>query len=295
MHSPIHPSFGFSRWLIPAITIFLLTVGCAPPVQRPTGPARDYEDAKDFFKRGRLEKATDITNALAESSPPTAFTDRARVLQAVIYAGQVEAYKELADAYGKGADQTRNSRFKAEYDRLRHDNLQFASRAALGLAETAHQMTLDGTLPKEVTLEAPFPSAEGPGEVKELERVRQGGWIEPDQQESASIDAVRKGVDDVLAGIVSGDRAKARTALSQGSTKIDGVDFAIFLGNGLVDGATIFDRKHGRDSTRLKTVCNEADTVAKAALALLKDNPNAEKEKQVKKLQDRIKTTLKSA
>jgi len=44
---------------------------------------------------------------------------------------------------------------------------------------------------------------------------------------------------------------------------------------------------------KLRAVCNEASEAVKAAEALLKETPNADKDKQVKKLDDRIKTTLK--
>ncbi len=295
MHPPVHSSFHSSRWFILFITFFLLTVSCSPPAQQHvSGPGSDYEKAKDMFKQGRFDRCVEITNALTTGSSPNSFTERARVLQAVVYAGMLDAYKELAEAYAKGADKSKNPRFKSEYNRLRGENLQYATRAALGLAETAHQITMEGTVPKEVTLEAAYPSTEGPMEVQELQRVQQGGWIEPEQQESASIEAVRKGIDNALAGIVAGDRSQARTALARGSAKIDGVGFAIFLGNRLVDGAVVFDRKHYRDSQRLKTLCTEAEEATSAAEVLLKESPNAEKSKQIKKLQDRIKTTLKN-
>ena len=295
MYPPINSSFHSSRWLILVITFFLLTVSCSPPAQQPaSGPGSEYEKAKDMFKQGRFDRSVEITNALTTGSSPNSFTERARVLQTVIYAGMLDAYKELEEAYGKGAEKTKNPRFKSEYNRVRSENLQYATRAALGLAETAHQMTMEGTVPTELTLEAAYPSTEGPMEVPELQRVQQGGWVEPEQQENASSEAIRKGIDNALAGIVAGDRSQARTALAQGSTKINGVDFAIFLGNRLVDGAVVFDRKHYRDSQRLKTLCTEAEEAASAVVALLKENPDSEKSKQVKKLQDRIKTTLKN-
>jgi len=258
------------------------------------GPAGDYQDAKDMFKRNRFDRALEFTDGLATASPPTKFTERARVLRVVVYAGQLNSAKALADAYEKGAEETKNSHFKAEYERVRHDDLQYAAKASLGLAETAHQLTADGAFPKETTLEAPFPNTEGPLEVKDLQRVKEGGWIEPDQQDSAAIDSINKEMDDALGAAVSGDRAKARTALASGSTKLDGVDFSVFLGNELVVGASVFDRKHIRDSAKLKTVCEQADEVTKAALALLKDNPDKDKEKDVKKIQDRCKTMVKN-
>ena len=294
----MHPSLRFALHSLGALgTAFFmlaLVLSCSPPVERPVGPAGDYEDAKDMFKRNRFDRALEFTDGLAKASPPTKFTERARVLRVVVYTGQLKSAKELADAYDKGTEQTKNPHFKAEYGRLRSDDLQYGAKAALGLAETAHQLTTAGPLPKQVTLEAPFPTTEGPLEVKELARVKEGGWIEPDQQESVATDSMNKGMDDALAAAVSGDRSKVRAALASGSTQIDGVDFALFLGNELAEGATLFDRKHIRDSQKLKTVCNEADEVAKAALALLKDNPDKDKEKNVKKLQDRLKTMVKN-
>lgn len=284
-----------SIWALVALCCaVMLILSCAPPVERPTGPAGDYQDAKDMFKRNRFDRTLDFTDGLATASPPTKFTERARVLRVVVYTGQLKSAKALADAYEKGAEQSRNSHIKAEYERLRHDDLQFAAKAALGLAETAHQLTASGAFPKETILEAPYPNTEGPLEVTELERVKAGGWIEPDQQESAATDSMNKGMDDALGAAVSGDRSKARTDLANGSTKIDGVDFAVFLGNQLVDGASVFDRKHVRDSEKLRTVCEQADLVAKAALGLLKDNPNKDKEKDVKKIQDHCKTMTKN-
>jgi hypothetical protein len=265
-------------------------------VERPKGPAADYDDAKDMFKRGRFDRALDFTDALSKASPPNSYTERAQVLRAVIYTGELRSLKELAEAYAQGVEKTKNTQFKAEYRRLENDNLQAAARAALNLAETAHQLAAGGTISKELTLEASYPTTEGPTEVKELARVKDGAWLEPEgasSQESAAADSLRKGIDDALADAVSGDRPKAVSALAGGSTKIEGVDFALFLAKGLTDGATIFDRKHQRDSLKMKTLCDEGDETLKATAALLKEKPDADKEKALKKLQDQFKTILK--
>jgi hypothetical protein len=281
------------RFFMIAIAAALL-VGCAPPVQKPTGPAGDYNDAKDMFKRGKFDRALDFTYGLSIASPPTSFTERARVLRAVIFTGQLKSAKELSDAYGDGGDRTKNSQFKAAYQRQHHDTLQFAAKAALGMAETAHQLVSNGTIAKEFTLEAAYPTTEGPIEVTDLSRVKEGGWIEPDQQEIVAMESLRKGIDDALAEVVLGDRAKARNALASGSTKLQGVDLAIFLAKQLAEGAVIFDKKHARDSMKLKTLCTEGNEALQAALALLKDQPDKDKEKEVKKQQERFKTILKN-
>ena len=282
------------RVLVPVFLSLVLALGCSAPVPRPTGVAYEFDSAKDMFKKGRFDKALDFTDGAATASPPNAFTERALVLRVAICSGQIKAYKELADAYRKGADTTKNPRFKAEYERQRHDNLQYGSRLALGLGDAAHRLNEGTQLPKELTLEAPYPNTEGPQTLPPLARVIEGGWVEPDEQESVARDALFKGIDDALTELVGGDRSKARTALTAGPVKISGVDFGLFLGKQLLDGASLFDRKHMRDSMKLRTLCQEADEAAKAALALLKDAPNKDKEKAAKKLQDDVKTTLKN-
>lgn len=292
MFPPNHSPLRFH--LVVLLATLALSLSCSQPVPRPTGPAADYQDAKDMFKRGRYDRALEFTDGLASAVPVTKFTERAQVLRVVIFTGQVKSYKELVDAYTKGADKTKNPHFKAEYERLRHDNMQDGMKAALGLAETAHQLLEGGKISKELTLEAPYPSIEGPLEVTDLGHVMEGGWIEPDHQESAAVDSINKGIDDALAGVVSGDRSKARNALASGSTTISGLDFALFIGNQLLEGASFFDRRHSRDPVKLRTVCNEAYEAVKAAEALLKETPDKDKENQVKKLEDQIKTTLKN-
>jgi len=294
MYLPNHSPIRFHLVLVVLLATLALTFSCSAPVPRPTGAAADYQDAKDMFKRGRFDRALEFTDGQASASPATAYSERSQVLRVVIYTAQIKSYKELAEAYTKGGDATKNPHFQAEYGRLRHDNMQEGFRAALGLAETAHQLMEGGKISKELSLEAPYPSVEGPLEVADLARVRDGGWIEPDHQESAAVDSINKAIDDTLAGIVGGDRSKARNALASGSTKLSGVDLALFVGKELLEGASFFDRKHGRDPLKGTTVCNEGYEAVKAAEALLKETPDKDKETQVKKLEDQIKTAIKN-
>jgi hypothetical protein len=271
----------------------VVLLSCAPAGNKPAVQTSPYERSKDAFKSGDFDKALDLTDKLAVASPPADCTDRARVLRAVIYTGKLKSASELAEAYSKGADTAKSPQFKSEYLRLHHDNLMAAATAALGLAETAHQIAPDGVMAKQVVLEASYPTTEGPVEVSELARVEQGGWIESDQQDNAAADALRKGMDNALAEAVAGDRAKARLALANGSTQLDSTAFAIFLTKQLADGATVFDRHHGRDPQKLLTLCDQGELSLKAALALLKDTPNKDQQKEALKLQDRFKTLRK--
>jgi hypothetical protein len=272
----------------------VILVSCGPTSNnQPATQASPYDRAKDAFKSGQLDKALELTDKLATATPPADSTDRARVLRAVIYTGELKSAKELAEAFSKGAEKALNPQFQSSYRRLQNDNQAGAAKAALNLAETSHQIAPDGAVPKELTLEASYPTTEGPAEVKDLARIKQGGWVEPDQQESMAADSLRKGIDDALADAVSGDRAKARQALASGPIQLDGSAFAIFLAQELAEGASVFDRHHGRDAMKMKTLCDEGDELLTHALALLKDTPNKDQEKEAKKLQDKFKTIRK--
>jgi hypothetical protein len=295
----MHPSrrfaFQFGLASILVILNLLLILACGPTAQqRPTGLAGQYDDAKVMFKRGKFDRSLDFTDSLA-ASPPNPFTERARVLRAVIFTGLIHGYKYMADAYSKGVDNAKDPHYKAAFGRQRHDTMQLGGKRALDLGEVTQQLIQGDALPKELTLEASYPTTEGPTEVKDLIRISQGGWVENEQQDAAAIDAVRKGVDESLAEVIGADRAKARAVLASGSAKLDGMDFSLYLGHSLFEGASFFDRKHIHDPQKFRTLLNLADGSAKAGLALLKDNPNKDKEAELKKLQDQIKTALKSA
>jgi hypothetical protein len=291
LQKPFIRSGGLLGLLVAALA---LTLSCSAPQPRPTGVAYEFDSAKDMFKRGRFDRVAEFADGPATASPANAFTERALLLEVALYSGQIKAYKELVDAYQKGADTTKNSRFKVEFQRRRNDYLQVSSRLALALGDAAHRLTEGSLIAKEITFEAPYPTTEGPLTLPPLERVMEGGWIEPDEQEAVAREAQAKGIDDALAEMVGGDRSKARSELTAGPVKLAGVDFSIYLGKALLEGASLFDRKHMRDSMKLRTLCGVADEAAQAALALLKENPDREKERAVKKLQSDVKKALKN-
>jgi hypothetical protein len=292
--------FATRRYYSPSLPLLcfvilagVILVSCGPATNKPAAATSPYERAAEAFKKGQLDSALSLTDKLARATPPADATERAQVLRAVIYSGELQAATELAAAYDKGAEKSKNPQFTAAYRRLHSDNLSIAANAALNLAETTHQLAPDGSIAKELTLETSFPTTEGPTSIKQLARVTEGGWIESDDQDAAQTDALRKGVDEALAEVVSGDRAKARQMLASGSTKLNGADFAIFLAKSLAEGAAVFDRHHGRDPQRMLTLCDEGDVAVKAALAQLKDKPDKDLEKEAKKLQDQFKTIRK--
>jgi hypothetical protein len=283
-----YKSYGFALLVVAGVVL----VSCAPKASH-TAQMTPYDRAKEAFQTGDLDKALDLTEKLVK--PPGEFTDRARVLRCLIFAGQLKAAKELTEAYAKGAEKTKDTETQAAYRRLQNEIQVRAAKAALSLAETAHQIVHGGAIAKEFVLEASFPAIEGPTEIKELAPVGKGDWIAPTEQHSALVDALRQGVDDALADVVAGDRAKARQALAAGSAKLGGADFAIFLAHELADGAVVFDRHHGLEPHRLAILCDQGEVSLDAAMTLLKNAPNKDQEKEIKSLADKFKTIRKDA
>lgn len=289
----LNNSSSNGRALVCLISLVIAALlGCSAPQPRLTGVAYEYDSAKDMLKKAKYDKALEFSEAPAKATPPNAFTFRAQVFQVAVYSGLIRGYGELADGYRKGSDTTRNAGFKAAFERQRNDSMQYGSRLALGLAQLAHLITEAKTLEKEYTLDAPYPSQEAPLSLPQLARVTEGGWIDPEEQETLGKEVLLKGIDDALAGLAGGDRSKARTALAAGSVKIDGADFGLYMGKELLYSASLFDKKHTRDSTKLRLICGEAGEAGQIVAAMLKENPNKDREKALKKLQDDIKNAL---
>ncbi|MGO9271627.1 MAG: hypothetical protein ACLQOO_15415 [Terriglobia bacterium] len=273
--------------------VLLALAACSPPTPQLTGSAAVYQNAKEMFGRGRFDKAIEISEDLSAKSPADAYTDKARVLRVVILSGDLNAYKDAAEAYDKGAEATKNPHFQAAYRTNRGNAFQTASARALGLGDTAKQIMDGGGFDKDFILDAPYPTTEGPLDVAAYQKVREGVWVEPEDQDAAMVDGTFKGIDDALAALV-GDRAKAREGLKAGPVTLKGLDFAFYVGNQLAIGASVFDKKHSQNPLKLRALAGEADQIAKAIQATLKANPNPDYDKKLKKLQDQLKTTLKN-
>jgi hypothetical protein len=257
--------------------------------------AQLYNRAKDAFYGSQWDRILDLTEGLATA--PTSHTDhthlrvRSQTLRTVIYAGQLKAKLALAEAYGKGAGKAADAPVKAEDRRLENSYLAAAAQAALGLAETADLLVLDESIHQTIPLEASIPPTEDHVEIGAIARIQEGSSLTPDEQKSAVADSVRKGIDEALEEEVSGDMAKARKLLVAGPIDISGANLAIFVSRELADGAILFDGHHGRDSMKLKRVCEAGQETLNVALPLSKDAPNREKE--IRELQNRFNTILK--
>jgi hypothetical protein len=271
-----------------------------------------YNRAKGAFKDAQWDRALELTAGLATA--PTSKTEhthlrgRSRTLRAVIFAGQIKGNMALAEAYAQGVNKAKKPKVKTAYQGLQNNYLQAAAHAALGLSETVHLIVPHRETetaasrpvrppsgrPYTIPLEVSVPPGESPREIAALTRVKEGGWIEPDQQESAAADSLRKGMDEAVEEVVSGDMAKARTVFADGPANMDAAAYVIFLSQELVQGAIVFDRHHTRDPQKLKMLCGEGLETLQAAQAILKIHPDKDKEKEAQKLQDKINTLLTS-
>src|SRR5271167_4372503 len=106
-----------SRKFFAVISSLTLVVTCSSPSPKLTGSAGAYAEAEQTFSKGNFDRAIELTDKLANSSPPNEFTERARVLRVIIFSGSVNAYKELTEAYEKGAQKAKEPALRGEYRR----------------------------------------------------------------------------------------------------------------------------------------------------------------------------------
>jgi hypothetical protein len=281
--------FASHRLWILSVLLTSFLMACSSSVSPPRGPGYDYQQAKLMFKQGNLDRVLSLTDSMASGGSTTPESLKARVLRAVIFSGRIDAYKDLADTYQKGSQIATKAQSVTSYNRHRSNAMQYGSESALNLGEIIMEFTSKPEFPKEVTLDAPWPSVEGPQTVDNLARIRRGVWVPEDAQEAAGIDAQHKALDDVLADLAGGDRSKAKTAMEAGPVKIDGLDFALFLEKQMVDGLTLFGPKYLASPGQLKTLCDVAKKLGPPIEAMLKEKPDKGKQAQFNKLKDQIK------
>lgn len=275
-------------WVL-SILLALSLSACSSSVAPPKGSGVDYQQAKVMFKQGDLDRALSLTDAMAADKANSPVTLNARALRAVIYSGRIDAYRKMADTYRKGSNIATKSQTVTSYNRRRSNALQYGGDAALSLGELIVQLTSKPDFPKEFTLDAPWPDAEGPKVIAAFARIQRGAWVPEDAQESAALEAQHKGVADVLVDLLGGDRSKARAALEAGPVKLNGLDFALFLERKMVDGLELFGPKYLANPGQLKTLCDVTTRLGPPIEAMLKDKPDKTKEAEFKKAQQQIK------
>jgi|SRR5579875_948592 hypothetical protein len=276
-----------------SVFLSLLLTACSSSVSPPKGVGVDYQVAKGMFKQGNLDRVITLTDTMASANGNSPETLKARVLRAVIFSSRIQAYKELADIYKKGSQAARNPQFVSTYDRRRSNALQYAGDATVSLGEVVLQFTSSPEFPREVVLDAPWPSVEGPEEIPDLTRISHGMWVPENQQDNIALDAQHKAVDDVLSELVGGDRSKARTEMESGPVTLNGLDFALFLEKHMVEGLKIYGPNYLADPGQLKTLCGVADRLASPIANMLKEKPDKAKEAEFKKLQKQIEDAKK--
>ena len=297
LNSALRSRHSHIRRLVIASLALELMAACSSSGPKVSSPGMAYESAKEFFAKGHsanYDHALDTLATLSTADPPNDYTDRARVLRAVIISGQFEGYKRLAEAYQKGADKATESAVKSEYTGLYRDTLRRAGEISLTFAETAMQLTRRGQVPKGLTLDAPYPVSLASISTVTLDKIEQGGKTEETEQSDAALGAPGMGIAKMLAAVVGGDAEAVKSKLNAGPIPLDSAKFALFLATEVSSGASVFDKKHIHDPGKYKQLLGIAQNVGQASEAALKETPNPDVEKDLKKLQNQLKAGLKA-
>jgi hypothetical protein len=288
---------GIPRLVFASLALALMA-GCSSSGPKASGPGMAYESARDFFARGHsanYDHALDTLATLSTADPPNDYTDRARVLRAVILSGQFEGYRRLAEAYQKGADKATDSGVKSEYSGLYRDTLRRAGEISLTFAESAIQLTKGGQVPSGLTLDAPYPVTLTSVSNATLDKIEKGVKIAADEEADAALGAPGMGIAKMLSAVVGGDTDAVKSKMNAGPVPLDGAKFALLLATEMSNGASLFDKKHIYDPGKYKQLAGIAQSVNDACAAALKDSPDPDTEKNLKALQDQLKAGLKAS
>lgn len=271
-------------------------IACSSGPQQPTGPAGVYAKAKaNFAKSGTAGTDRDLDDlaSLANADPANEYTTRARVLRLVILSGQVQGYRILSDAYGKGAQAAKPAALKSQYAALQRDVDRRGAELTLRLGQVVMQLTKGGSVPKDLVLDAPYPNVDVPPTIQTLDNARAGLETGREEQAQAEMLAVRTAVLDALGTMLHVDRVKAQSEMSAGPVEIDPTQFRLFVADQIMAGAVFYDPKHLFDPEHYKLLAGVAQDSLQPVQAALKQSPDPDCAKRMKKLQDQIKSGLK--
>ena len=278
-----------------ASILLAATFACTPPQERATGYAQVFEDAKETFGQSRFSKAQGYATNLAKASPANEFTERGQLLSIVIANGMAGAYKELGDAYRDGGEDMESSADRSEYANRRLNYFQDAKSHTLHLAEMSSrflQSQQEGEV-KELTLEAPIPTAEGPAVNQQLERVRNGMRLQANEHEDAHLNAVRSGMKRSLAEVLGVDPSEVSTVLETGSAKVTNLALCLFLTRQLLENAEALGPKGVNEPTMRLAVLDRAGLALDRAQELLEAAP--EPDQEIQKSAETLKKDLEEA
>ena len=287
---------GLCRLVFATLAVGMI-VRCSSSSPTPTGPGASYESAKEFFGRGHsanYDHALDTLATLTTADPPNDYTERARVLRAVILSGEFEGFRTLAEAYQKGANKTTDSAVKSEYTGHYRDTLRRAGEISLGFAATAMQLTKGGEVPKGLTLDAPYPVTLASVSTATIDKIESGVKVGSVEEQDAGIGAPGMGIAKMLSAVVGGDQDTVKSKMSAGPVPLDRAKFGLFLADELGNSASLFDKKHTYDPGKYRQLAGIAQNAGQATAAALKESPDPDTEKNLKKLNDEVKAGLKA-
>ena len=275
----------------------VMIVSCAPPVERPKGWGRVYEDGKELFGRSDFIRALGFVRNVALGEPSHDYTERGLVLSIILSSGIAQGYRELAEAYQAGTAKLEDSKHRSEYRRLGQDSYQYARTHAFQLAEVARRWveSQDKEEAKDLIVECPYPSDEAPAANQPLEQAKEGSWIPLEEQREAQLNAIRIQMQRSLAAALGVETTQAGDALQAGTAKVPNTAFNLYLAKELLAVAKIFGTQGIDEGKNLVLLCEQANESVKQALKILQAAPNPDYEKTARALQKKIEKTMRAA
>jgi hypothetical protein len=250
------------------VCLFVVACGSSGPARpEPGTPAFNWLVAKDAYKAGDYNKATEILIRLTERT--NEFTDQARPWAMTLSLAMTTAYLELADKYDEGGKRNRTT--PGPFRKVASEYKTRAAATAMQYLELAHKFTTVNK-DKDVKLVFELPQA-GLEDPVQYKKITIGQLIQDSERLAVEKEVIKR---DMLRSVLRAlntpkDLAKGRAMYQNGEATAPGQSFLFMMAKGLYDASEVFGPKKQDQPQRVKVMYTEA----LEALGMIKDSKEA--------------------
>jgi len=251
------------RYCLSLLIFSLVSCGpSGPPPIKPGTPAYFWQSALENYNKGDYARTADFLGRILKSEND--FTARARVMNLVVTAGLVEAYRELAERYEYGISNNKNN--PGALRRRLADYRSMAGNLSKQLGESYGEFTK--AMPQgDVSLEFPYPARASLTMPPQMSRIAEGQILPDSDVEAVTSQMLQRGVLQQVGSAVgaAGDAAKAKNIFSSTPVKVERKTFELSMAKVLHPASALFGPRKRAEPAVQEFLLNHAATAIGAA------------------------------
>lgn len=280
----------FPLWMAMVVVI---AVACSSGPRKSAGE-QHLEYAQTNLARMEFSNALTNLEQLVKNAGESPLGDQGKIMRVLLLTAMADGSKRMAEAYDQGSKQPGAEARKMQFVKMRSDYYGI-SRVRLLAAMEGLMGQRSGLGDKAMPLGFDFPGFSGT-EHAALKSVEGGNWVDESDRYRAELESVRNALARAMASIAGAgdDLHKGQAAFQSGAVQVDPRVYLIELSNTFLRLSEIFDRRALDDARYLRISHEVIRDNADLALKLLAAKPDAELEKQAKKIRAECEKKLKA-